>query len=235
VSRTYAKVLVLEDDSEQRADLLHLVSGMGYLDPMECEEPDRACRLLDVKDGHGHLLNTPVLALVDLDMSKAPATRYTAVDVLKKLRQEHPSCLVLVHSAIVDNIDDQQRVYEAHPRALFASKRHGAEVLSRRLRDLLSGRVGDLALEGGVVFHLPSRQKAQEDPQARIKDHHSHEVAVQLMMGKLAGRSVWLGTNTLVQAVCRFRNWLTDCGSPVKVDSVGHGQYRLLAPEDGAG
>ena len=232
MSRTYAKVLVLEDDGEQRADLVELVRDLGYLDPMECGDPDRACRLLDVRDSNRHLLNTPVLALIDLDMSKAPVTRHSAQDVLRKLRHEHPSCLVLVHSAVVDNIDDQQRVYEAYPRALFASKRHGTEVLRRRLRDLLTGRVADLALEGGVVFHLPSRQLAEADPRARVKDHYSHEVAVKLMMGKLADRSVWLGTNTLVQAVCRFRNWLTECGSPVQVDSVGHGQYRLLAPED---
>ena len=232
MSRTYAKVLILEDDWEQRRDLVELVGELGHLDPMECGDPDRACRLLDVRDSNRHLLNTPVLALIDLDMSRAPITRHSAQDVLRKLRHEHPSCLVLVHSAVVDNIDDQQRVYEAYPRALFASKRHGTEVLRRRLRDLLTGRVADLALEGGVVLHLPTRQRPEDAPQARIKDHYSHEVAVKLMMGKLADRSVWLGTNTLVQAVCRFRNWLTECGSPVQVDSVGHGQYRLLAPED---
>ena len=33
VSRTYAKVLVLEDDVEQRRELLDLVRRLGYLDP----------------------------------------------------------------------------------------------------------------------------------------------------------------------------------------------------------
>jgi hypothetical protein len=232
VSRTYAKVLVLEDDIEQRRELLDLVRRLGYLDPLDCGDPDRACRLLDVRDSNKHLLNTPVLSLIDLDMSRAPVTRFSAQDVLKKLRIEHPGCLVLVHSALVDTIDDQQQVYEAHPRAMFASKRHGTEALARRLSALLTGRVADLALEGGVVFHLPSRQRVQRRTEPGTRDHYSHEIAVKLMMGKLADRSVWLGTNTLVQAVCRFRNWLAECGSPVRVESVGHGQYRLLAPED---
>jgi CheY-like chemotaxis protein len=231
MSRTYAKVLVLENDPEQRRALVRLVRDLGYLEPMECGDPVRACRLLEVRDSGRHLLNAPILALVDLDVSDA-RTHAGAHDVLKRLRHEHPSCLVLVHSARVDSIDEQQRVYEQHPRALFASKRHGPEMLRRRLRDLLTGRVADLALEGGTVIHLPSRERSRGDPGARIKDHYSHEVAVKLMMCKLADRSVWLGTNTLVQAACRFRNWLGECGSPVRVDSMGRGQYRLFVPEE---
>lgn len=161
MSHTYAEVLILEDDEEQRADLRRLVSELGKLEPLPCPDPDAALRILEASDATGGLLHAPVLALVDLDMGKAQATTTSAYDVLECLYRRHPSCMVLVHSAFVDDINVQRRVNEDHPRALVQSKTFGSASLESRLRSVLTATVGDLRVEGGVVVHLTSRTSAE--------------------------------------------------------------------------
>jgi CheY-like chemotaxis protein len=201
------EVLVLEDDPEQLAAVAEVVRKAG-LEPLTARSPRQAMSRLE------HF--RPILAVLDLDMSQAPPEerRQSVHDVLRRLRNDHVNCIPLVYSAAVDSIDQQADVYDAHPHALFQSKRHGLERLVQRVDGLLSARVGDLAVRGGMVVHLPSGAS------------HSHRVAVSLVTSTRANRTLYLKDND-ARAARRFQGWLTEVGSQVRVRPLGNRFYQL--------
>jgi CheY-like chemotaxis protein len=201
------EVLVLEDDAEELATLERLVRA-ARLEPIGALGPRTALSRLTCHD--------PLLAVIDLDMSRAPSPErgVSVQDVLRRLYIHHLNCIPLVYSAGVETIDDQARVYESHPHALFQAKRHGFDRLAQRIEGLLSGHVGDLAVRGGVVVHLPTGVTM------------NHRVAVSLLTAKRAHRAVVLNESD-ARAARRFQGWLRTIGSTVLVRSLGRGQYQL--------
>jgi CheY-like chemotaxis protein len=201
------EVLILEDDLQELAALEAAIRD-AHLEPVPTSAPPQALRQLD--------RHRPILAIVDLDMSRAQVDdrRIGVYDVLRQLHARHENCVPLVYSAGVETIDDQARVYVNHPHALFQSKRHGPKRLLERIDGLLSGRVGDLALRGGVVVHLPTGTAT------------NHRVAISLVTAKRANRSVLLRDSD-ARAARRFQDWLDEIGSPVVVRALGNRQYQL--------
>ncbi|HZU16331.1 MAG TPA: hypothetical protein VFD01_07025 [Candidatus Dormibacteraeota bacterium] len=211
-------MLILEDDLGELEELATMVRE-ARLEPLPASGPRQALSRLEHR--------RPILALIDLDMSRAPAPerRVSVYEVLRRLHQRHVNCVPLVYSAGVETIDDQARVYLHHPHALFQSKRHGYGRLRQRIEGLLSGRFGDLALRGGVVVHLPTGETT------------GHRVAATLLTATRANRSVVLGDSD-ARAARRLGEWLAGLGSSVMVRSLGHRHYQLAlrpSPGEGAG
>jgi CheY-like chemotaxis protein len=201
------EVLLLEDDLRELRALEEVVRGAS-LEPVTASGPAQALARLDHHD--------PLLAVIDLDMSRAPAAerRSGVHDVLRRLHLHHLNCIPLVYSAGVETIDEQARVYESHPHALFQSKRHGLQRLLQRIEGLLGGRVGDLALRRGVVVHVPSGRTT------------NHRVAVTLLAARRANRSVVLRESD-ARAARRLDDWLDEVGSNVLVRALGGRHYQL--------
>jgi CheY-like chemotaxis protein len=208
------EVLILEDDLQELAALERVVRGL-HLEPVTASGPRQALSRLAGRD--------PLVAVIDLDMSLAPASqRRTGVhDVLRRLYTHHLNCIPLVYSGGVETIDDQARVYQSHPHALFQSKRHGFGHLRERIEALLGGHVGDLAIRDGVVVHLPTGLTM------------SHRVGVALLAAKRANRGVVLRESD-ARAARRFQEWLETIGSTVLVRALGGRQYLLALHEPGA-
>jgi len=176
------------------------------------------CQALSRLENHD-----PLLAVIDLEMSRAPLSERSCSvhDVLNRLHLRHLNCIPLVYSAGVETIDAQARVYLSHPHALFQSKRHGFDRLLGRIEGLLGGNVGDVAVRGGVVVHLPSGRTM------------SHRVAVALLTAKRANRSVVLRASE-ARAARRFQQWLEEQGSPVLVRALGGRHYQVAVREPAA-
>lgn len=209
------EVLLLEDDLRELEALEEVVRGAS-LEPVTASGPAQALARLDHHD--------PLLAVIDLDMSRAPAAERRAGvhDVLRRLHAHHLNCIPLVYSAGVETIDDQARVYESHPHALFQSKRHGLARLVQRIEGLLGGRVGDLALRRGVVVHVPSGRTT------------NHRVAVTLLAARRANRGVVLRESD-ARAARRLNDWLDEVGSNVLVRALGGRHYQLATRDPGPG
>ena len=207
------EVLLLEDDLQELSALERLVRGAS-LEPVVASGPRQALTRLDSHD--------PLLAVIDLDMSRAPAAerRSGVHDVLRRLHSHHLNCIPLVYSAGVETIDAQARVYESHPHALFQSKRHGLGRLLHRIEGLLGGQVGDLAVRRGVVVHVPSGRTT------------NHRVAVTLLAARRASRSVVLRESD-ARAARRFADWLDEVGSSVVVRALGGRHYQVAMREPG--
>jgi CheY-like chemotaxis protein len=207
------EVLLLEDDVAELRALESVVRGAS-LEPVPASGPRQALARLEHHD--------PLLAVIDLDMSRAPAAERRAGvhDVLRRLHTHHLNCIPMVYSAGVETIDDQARVYASHPHALFQSKRHGLDPLLQRIEGVLGGRVGDLALRGGLVVHLPTGRTT------------NHRVAVTLLAARRANRSVVLRESD-ARAARRFADWLDEVGSSVLVRALGSRHYQLAAREPG--
>jgi CheY-like chemotaxis protein len=209
------EVLILEDDPEQLAAVEQAVRD-AHLEPLAAPNPRRALTFLDHRD--------PLVAILDLDMSRVAEheRRVGVQDVLRRLQQRHVNCIPLVYSANVETIDDQARVYAAHPQCLFQAKRHGLGRLVDRVSGLLSARVGDLAIRDAVVVHLPSGEAA------------THRVAVALLAARRSNRSLVLRDSD-ARAARRFGEWLTERGSTVQVRALGNRHYRLALREAPSG
>jgi DNA-binding NarL/FixJ family response regulator len=201
------EVLLLEDEVQELRALEQVVRSAS-LEPVTACGPAQALARLDHHD--------PLLAVIDLDMSRAPASERRAGvhDVLRRLHADHLNCIPLVYSAGVETIDDQARVYESHPHALFQSKRHGLPRLLHRIESVLGGRVGDLALRRGVVVHVPSGRTM------------NHRVAVTLLAARRANRGVVLRESD-ARAARRLNDWLDEVGSNVLVRALGGRHYQL--------
>jgi len=205
------EALLLEDDLEELRELCRVVRDAG-LEPISTSGPGQALARLEN--------HQPLLAVIDLDMTRAPASeRAVSVDqVLGRLHSHHLNCIPLVYSAGVETIDEQARVYQSHPHALFQSKRHGFDRLLARIESLLGGKIGDLAVRGGVVVHLPTGSTM------------SHRVAVTLLTAKRANRSVVLRASE-ARAARRFQQWLEGLNSPVLVRALGGRHYQVAVRE----
>jgi len=209
------EVLVLEDDVRELHALEEVIRG-ARLEPVLASGPRQALSRLASRD--------PLLAVIDLDMSLASAAERSASvhDVLRRLHTHHLNCIPLVYSGGVDTIDEQARVYDSHPHALFQSKRHGFDRLLDRIDGLLGGRVGDLAVRRGRVVHLPSGETA------------NHRVAVALLAANRAHRAVFLRESD-ARAARRFQDWLDEVGSCVVVRALGGRQYQVAVRPRPAG
>jgi CheY-like chemotaxis protein len=202
----HAEVLVLEDEPDQLARLGEAVSAAGLV-PLLAEQPRKALAMLDV--------HRPVLAVVDLDMSKAEWTGRTAEEVLARLYERHGVCTPILYSVNVGGVEQRDRIAGIHPYALVQDKRDGEEALLQRMRRLLRARFGDLAIDGGAIRHLPS---------GRV---FSHRVGVSLVLARRANLEVALDDSE-ARAARRFQRWLREqVGSTVRVRPYRNRHYEL--------
>jgi CheY-like chemotaxis protein len=203
--RADSEVLVLEDDQEE----MNLIKGAVQrvdLVALDAPNPRKALARL-----HYH---RPVLAVIDLDMSRAERSAKTVNDVLARLYEHHGECITLVYSSSVSTIVQQDRVIGVHPMALFQDRNEGDEALVRRISRLLTARFGDLVIENGVVRHQTSGKT------------YRHRVAVSLVMARRSRQDVALDESAS-KAARRFKAWLREVGSAVEVVTRGRKHYGL--------
>ena len=203
-----AEVLVLEDDPDERLQVEGVV-GRLQLTPLLAGDPRQALQLLE--------RHRPVLAVLDLNMSKAPATGRTVAEVLGELYERHGGCIPIVYSANVARVDTRDWIAAQHAFALVQDKRDGEAGLRERIGRLLRARFGDLHISGGRVRHEPTG-----------KDF-SHRVAVALLVATRAETSDVVLDDSEGRAARRFERWLRD-----EVQSVVHvrherNHYELVA------
>lgn len=203
----HAEVLILEDDPEQRARIGDAISATGLI-PLLAEHPRKALAMLDV--------HRPVLAIVDLDMSKAAQTGRTVEEVLDRLYERHGVCTPIVFSVNVGSAERRDWVAGLHAYALVQDKRDGEEALLQRTRRLLRARFGDLAIDGGAVRHLPTGSV------------FPHRVGVSLLLARRANLEVALDDSE-ARAARRFQRWLReDVASTVRVVPYRNRHYELV-------
>ena len=202
----HAEVLVLEDDPDQLRRLREVVRSAGLV-PLLAEHPRRALAALD--------FHRPILAILDLDMSRAERTGRTVEEVLERLYERHGVCTPIVYSVNVGSVERRDWIAGLHPYALVQDKRDGEAVLVRRMRRLLLARYGDLVIDGGAVRHVPT---------GRV---FPHRVAVSLVLSKRANLEVALDDSE-ARAARRFQRWLCDdVGSTVRVRPYRNRHYEL--------
>src|SRR5262249_43290636 len=129
----HAEVLVLEDEPDQLHRLGDAVSGAGLV-PLPADTPRRA---LARPDSH-----RPVLAILDLDMSKAERTGRTVEEVLERLYERHGVCIPIVYSVNVGAVERRDWIAGLHAYALVQDKRDGEDAPARRMRRPLPARDG---------------------------------------------------------------------------------------------
>ncbi|HXM57562.1 MAG TPA: hypothetical protein VOB72_19340 [Candidatus Dormibacteraeota bacterium] len=202
----HAEVLVLEDEPEQLRRLGEAVGSTGLV-PLLAEHPRKALAMLD--------FHRPVLAILDLDMSKAERTGRRVEEVLERLYERHGVCIPIVYSVNVGTVERRDWIAGLHAYALVQDKRDGEDALARRMRRLLLARYGDLVIDGGTVRHVPSGRA------------FSHRVGVSLLLAKRANLEVALDESE-ARAARRFQRWLQDeVGSTVRVRPYRNRHYEL--------
>jgi CheY-like chemotaxis protein len=202
----HAEVLVLEDDPAQLRRLGEAVGAAGLV-PLLSEHPRKALSMLDY--------HRPVLAIVDLDMSKAERTGRSVEEVLERLYERHGVCIPIVYSVNVGSVERRDWIAGLHAYALVQDKRDGDGALASRMRRLLLARYGDLVIDAGTVRHVPSGRA------------FSHRVAVSLLLAKRANLEVALDESE-ARAARRFQRWLRDdVGSTVRVRPYRNRHYEL--------
>lgn len=206
--RAPAQALVLEDDPGQIDPVVQAMREV-QLEPLPANSPDRALQRLRY--------NNPVLAVVDLDMSMAPASRATVEDLLLRLYEEHGGCFVLVYSVRADEILERKRIEAIHPFATFVSKQDGQRALVERIYRMMGVRFADLVVRRGLTTHEPSGEV------------FVHSVGVSLVLGAALGQEVVL-QDTEAKAARRMRDWLGRVGSPVQLVDLGRRCYTLHVP-----
>jgi CheY-like chemotaxis protein len=206
----HAEVLVLEDEPDQLGRLGEAVAGAGLV-PLLAEHPRKALALLDY--------HRPVLAILDLDMSRAERTGRTVEEVLERLYERHGVCIPIVYSVNVGTVERRDWIAGLHAYALVQDKRDGETALARRMRRLLLARYGDLVIDGGTVRHVPSGRA------------FAHRVGVSLLLAKRASLEVALDESE-ARAVRRFQRWLReDVSSTVRVRPYRNRHYELELEE----
>jgi CheY-like chemotaxis protein len=203
------EALILEDDPEQMAAVVQAMRDV-HLEPLPTNSPDRALNKLRYYQ--------PVLAVLDLDMSMAPASEHDVGDVLQALYERCGGCFVIVYSVRADEIEERKRIERIHPMAMFVSKLDGQAALIERIRRMMGVHFGDLLVRRGVTFHEPSGQT------------FGHRVAVSLVLGAALGQEIVLD-DTEAKAARRMRGWLREVGSPVEIVDLGHRAYTLEVPQ----
>src|SRR5437764_1217222 len=106
-------VPVLEDEPEQLRRLGEAVGSTGLV-PLLAEHPRKALAMLD--------FHRPVLAILDLDMSKAERTGRTVEEVLERLYERHGVCIPIVYSVNVGTVERRDWIAGLHPYALVQDK-----------------------------------------------------------------------------------------------------------------
>lgn len=204
-----SEALILEDDADHMEDVVAAMRALS-LEPLPTQSPDQALRRL--------AYYRPVLAVIDLDLSKAPPSKQTVEDVLVKLYESFGGCLVLVYSIRADEIMERKRIEQLHPLALFVSKQDGEGALIDRIRRLIGVRFGDLIVRRGLTYHELTGTT------------FAHSVGVSLMLGAATGQEVILD-DTDAKAARRMRRWLAGVGSPVQILDLGRRHYALHVDE----
>ena len=212
--RADAEILVLEDDPQELQRIQAAMTRAG-LPVLPAQNPDNALSTLPYRK--------PVLAVIDLDMSKAEPGQKTVSDVLGWLYEWAGECMVIVYSSHVGTIEQQEPVYAVHPYVLFHDKRDGDHSLIQRIERLLAARFGDLAISRGRVRHNPSGRM------------YPHRVAVSLLIAKRAKQPLYLD-DTDARAARRFNRWLQEqVRSSVRVMSHRDHRYELATERELAG
>ena len=210
--RADAEILVLEDDPQELQRVQAAMTRAG-LPVLPATNPDSALSILPYRK--------PVLAVIDLDMSKSEPAQKTVNDVLAWLYEWAGECMVIVYSSHVGTIEQQEPVYAIHPYVLFQDKKEGDHSLLTRIERLLAARFGDLSISRGKVRHNPS---------GRL---YPHRVAVSLLMAKRVKQPLYLD-DTDARAARRFNRWLQDnVHSPVRVMSHRDHRYELILERAG--
>ena len=138
------------------------------------------------------------MAVVDLNMSKAPRTGRTVAEVLGELYERHGGCIPIVYSANVAEVETRDWIAAQHAFALVQDKRDGEAGLRERIGRLLRARFGDLHISGGRVRHEPTGRD------------FSHRVAVALLVATRAESSDVMLDESEGRAARRFERWLRD-------------------------
>src|SRR5262249_61339874 len=107
--------------------------GPGWV-PLPAEHPRRPLAMLD--------FHRPVLAILDLDMSKAERTGRTVEEVLERLYERHGVCIPIVYSVNVGAVERRDWIAGLHAYALVQDKRDGEDAPARRMRRPLPARDG---------------------------------------------------------------------------------------------
>ena len=200
------EVLVLEDDPDQLRQVTQAIKEAGLI-PLAAEHPRRALALLHT--------GRPILAVIDLDMSKAEKTGYTVEQVLERLLEDFGACTPIIYSAHVGRIEQRERVARIHPYAQIQDKKEGLASLIDRLRKMLQASFGDLVIKSGSVHHQPSGKRFK------------HRVAVSLVVATKLRRDIRLD-ETEARAVRRFSRWLDhEVGSEIQVRPFRNRHYDL--------
>lgn len=216
---TRPTVLVLEDSRSEREQLTELLNGLG-LKVMATESPTAARRII----AHTHDLD---LAVIDWDMShsNADGSEPTSRRVLEHLATSARGTPTVVYARNMMRTTVADAVVHAHPGALMHDKRHGLESLEKRLVQLLSAQVGDLVLDEryrSFVHHLPSGALYKHRSGFRLMASYPRDVVFPR------------DERAMQSGLTRFRQWLDDIGSSVRVVSLGMAthRYRLEVTED---
>lgn len=208
---TRPTALVLEDSRSEREQLATLLNGLG-LAVSATESPVTARRILA-------RMPDLDLAVIDWDMARSTdvESEPTSRKVLEILAGPARETLTIVYARNLMRTAVTDAIMRAHPAALLHDKRLGLESLEKRLMQLLSPRVGDLALDEryrSIVLHLPTGQRFKHRAAFRLLTNHPRDVMFQRdARGMQAG-------------LTRFRQWLEKNQSSVSVASLGMATHR---------
>jgi len=214
---TKATVLVLEDSQHERDQLTRLLSGLG-LDVWPTESPERARSWVQRHN----------LAVIDWNMAHTSdrGGDGTSGRVLETLAREARQTLTIVYARDLMRADVNRDVTRAHPAALLHDKDSDLD-LERRLIDILSPHVGDLAIDERIrthICHVPSGRRYKHRAAFKLMTNHPNPVFFPF-----ENHSMYVG-------MARFRAWLVERESTVRVVSLGRhtASYRLEIVGDDA-
>ncbi|MHB8508429.1 MAG: hypothetical protein ACYDGR_07250 [Candidatus Dormibacteria bacterium] len=190
------RALVVEDDEKQRAALVTDLKALGF-EVWGRTTHEQAMTALDAEE-----IVDPSIAILDLDMSKAPAgePKGSASVVLERLWDRFPACTVYVYSSALDRADVLAKLMLRHPGLHAIDKgRVSPEALRQIIGKTLAVKAGDLEFNAGKVYKV-------DDPLGRA---HTHQIAVDLLLHYHRGRPLQVPhRESKTRAVRRFRQWL---------------------------
>jgi len=203
---TRPSALVLEDSRSAREELTTLLRELG-LEVWSTSSPVAA---------RSWISRTPDvdLAVIDWDMRYAGdnSGEPNSERVLVELAQKARETMTVVYARDVMRVVIFEAIQRAHPAALIHDKAQGSSSLQKRLVALLSPHVGDLELDDrsrNFVRHIPSGRVYKHRVAFRLLTNHPREVMVlRSERARLSGLD-------------RFRRWLEEVDSEVRVEPLG--------------